>query len=183
MQIDRELSLSIDDYINDAKAALVLDSDRALGRAMKFNGTPVSFWRTKKTLPGEDTMTRLAELGGHDPDIALAHLGAWRNSGPSSIRYRKMAEKLARALGTAGAAIVALLAVPGFAEAAMLAGQVANRVTSSGISLYIMANKIMANVYNGIRRYFSEIYKQINLLTSQAVRVILALPWISKITF
>lgn len=68
----------IDRYINDALSALGISSDRELDRKLGFKGTSVSTWRTKRALPSDDAMVRLAVAGNKDPRRALLDLHLWR---------------------------------------------------------------------------------------------------------
>jgi len=108
---------TIDRYIDDALKASGLPSDRQLALHLKVNPTAVSWWRTKRAWPRDEMMGKLAELGGHNPDIALLELNAWRTKGDTSLCYRKMAEKLA----SIAAMWLILVGISGPAKAGTLA--------------------------------------------------------------
>lgn len=102
--------LTIDDYINRAKTAQKLNSDRDLDRALGFKGQPTSHWRTKRTWPADETMVKLAEMAGIDPAQALMDLGIWRASSPKvSAIYSSISERLAK---VSAMVIFLLLAYP-----------------------------------------------------------------------
>ena len=99
---------TIDTYINDAKRALGLKSDRELDRWLGFKGPAVSAWRTRRAWPADDTMIRVAEAGGNDPRLAVCYLHQWSAATPK-VRavYRAIADavaKTAAALAMLGAA-------------------------------------------------------------------------------
>mgnify|MGYP003152500622 CR=1 FL=1 len=87
---------SIDDYIDAARERNDFTSDNQLTKYMGFKGAPISFWRCKKTWPSDASMEHLARLAGRDPDVALMELASWRAEGGLKLRYRKIAETLAR---------------------------------------------------------------------------------------
>lgn len=99
---------TLDDYIDLAKDRAGLTSDRDLGRRLGFTGSPISFWRTGKAAPADDTMIRLAEVAGVDPVKALIDLKVWTAQGKAVGVYREIAEKLGRI--AAGIALVTLAA-------------------------------------------------------------------------
>ena len=107
---------NLDGYIDDAKLSQGIKSDNQLGYFMGFQGTPISFWRTGKTWPRDDSMHMLAMLGGHDPQVALAKLGAWRTDGVTRTCYREIVKKLTQ---TAAMAFI-FLAISSPSEAGTL---------------------------------------------------------------
>lgn len=69
--------MTLDDYIDAAKARNDLHSDNALNRYIGFSGNACHTWRTGKSLPTPDSIVTLAELAGLDPHLALVDLGLW----------------------------------------------------------------------------------------------------------
>jgi len=86
---------SLDNYLDQAKAAAGIGSDNELGRRLGFKSNIVCLYRTKRSWPSDDAMIRIAEMAGENPDIALCQLSAWRNAGPAANRWQTMAGKLA----------------------------------------------------------------------------------------
>ena len=86
--------ITIDDYINAAREMRGFLSDNQLSKALGFKSSAVNHWRTKRAWPGDDTMIRLAEMAGIDPDLALIHLNAWRSRGEAKSRYSGLADRM-----------------------------------------------------------------------------------------
>ena len=87
--------MEILDYINDAKTRNNFRSDSALDRALGNKGASVCIWRCGKSFPNENSIEKLAILGGHDPDLALVHLHEWTTEGSVKKCYQRIAQKLA----------------------------------------------------------------------------------------
>lgn len=98
----KHIPATIDEYLDDAKAAIGTKSDRELGRLLGMKGAPVTFYRRKKTWPYPDTMKTIAEMGGHDPVIAVMQLHAWRETGPVGAIYRSVLQTLTGAAAALG---------------------------------------------------------------------------------
>jgi hypothetical protein len=126
--------LSIDQYIDDAKKARNLGSDRALSRALGRSGNVVTHWRCKRAWPSPDTMVDLATLGGHDPAEALADLAVWSAAGKAKTIYLEMRNTLFPAL------FAALFSIE----------QVTNKGASILNTLYIMLNSRFSAFFNHI---------------------------------
>ncbi len=94
-------NLSLDDYIDDAKRNQKIDSDNGLSFRMGFLGASVSAWRTGRAIPKPESMMKLAKLGGHDPEVALADLGSWQTKGKTRKCYQNIAKKLSAAVALA----------------------------------------------------------------------------------
>jgi hypothetical protein len=70
--------LSIDNYVDQAKASLNTNSDSELSRQINLSPGQVNSWRKRKSLPTDETMVRLASAGKVDVKLAILHLGWWR---------------------------------------------------------------------------------------------------------
>lgn len=65
-------------YLDTAKAAQNIRSDRGLSAALGLNPGVVNHWRQGRALPAEDTIVALAQLAGMDPAEALLNLSVWK---------------------------------------------------------------------------------------------------------
>lgn len=90
---------SVEAYMDAAKAAHGIRSDRELGRRVGVGPTAPTNWRTKKAWPADATMLRLADLAGIDPAEALMDLNKWRADSPTvKSVYERIAHRLAGAI-------------------------------------------------------------------------------------
>lgn len=126
--------LTIDDYIEQAKAAHGFASDVELGRALGLSKATVCHWRTKRAWPEDATMIALATLAKRQIDAALIDLNYWRAPSSAKTIYQELAKKIA------AAAAVFILSIT-FGATSFAKEPSANRVTSPVRSLYIMANR------------------------------------------
>lgn len=69
---------SIDDYIDGARRNNDIASDVKLSLRLGLSKSQVSYWRKRKSFPGDDVIARLALLAGENVDLALLHLNWWR---------------------------------------------------------------------------------------------------------
>ena len=84
----------IEYYINRAKRAAGITSDRELGRLMGWSVSVVSQFRRGISYPSDDNMVRLAEAGQEDPREALAVLAASRTRGRAKQLWEEIARKV-----------------------------------------------------------------------------------------
>lgn len=88
--------LSIDDYVDAAKAKLGLSSNTQLSLELGMSKSSVNFWIARKSLPSDGMMVKVAEYGEKDVDKALLHLNWWRsvhkNEHDAANHYRHMIE-------------------------------------------------------------------------------------------
>lgn len=89
---------SLDDYLDRAKVAQNLASDRQLSLALGKTGGVVNQWRTKRSWPDDDTMAAIADMIGADHDLALVHLNAWRAKGRARTIYAALVQKMSAAI-------------------------------------------------------------------------------------
>lgn len=112
---------TIDWYVDKARDHAGIRSDRGVGIALGGAPQLVSHWRTKRAWPSDETMLKLADLAGEDPESALLDLAIWRTyDTPAGKIYQKMANKLKTA---AAAFVIAILGVSGPAGAGTLMEQ------------------------------------------------------------
>ena len=88
--------LSLDDYIELALKEAEITSDVKLCHALDLSKSQVSYWRSRKTLPSDETMAKLAKLAKMDVELALLNLGWWRavsrNEHLAATSYKKLIE-------------------------------------------------------------------------------------------
>lgn len=87
--------MNIDGYIDAALKAGDFPSERQLSIFLGFGPDAICTYRTKRCWPSDDTMIRLAEIAGADPERALLDLNLWRaTSGRVKATYSRIREKL-----------------------------------------------------------------------------------------
>ncbi len=87
--------MNIDDYVDAALKAGDFPSERQLSIFLGFGPDAICTYRTKRAWPSDDTMIRLAEIAGADPEQALLDLNLWRaTSGRVKATYARIAAKL-----------------------------------------------------------------------------------------
>lgn len=125
--------MTVDDYIDAARARSGLPSDRQLGVHLGLSSGALNQWRTRRAWPSDDHMIRLAELAGLDPLAALIDLNRWRTTAVQSTRAAQLYEALSERL-KAGVAVLffVLFGVLPTVE------QIAHRQSSNLADLYIM---------------------------------------------
>lgn len=96
---------TIQDYLDDARAAIGINSDRALAAALEASVATVNTWRSGRSLPTDEKMVDLAALSGASKEQALLHLSYWRADGEA----RKTYENLIKRLGVTAACAVVLV--------------------------------------------------------------------------
>lgn len=87
---------TLDWYIDAARERLGGISDNELSRRMNFKGRPITLWRTKRSLPNDESMMQLADHAGVDRTLALIDLNVWRSEGEVKTCYLDMARQLAK---------------------------------------------------------------------------------------
>ena len=96
-------------YLNAAKAARGIQSDNQLAKALETTRAHVSDMRAGHRLPGDELMSRLAELAGEDRELALLRLNYWSaRHGTAKATYKRMIERLGYAAGVAAFGFTAL---------------------------------------------------------------------------
>lgn len=89
---------TIDQYLDAARSAGELPSDRQLSMAVGVNPGAVNEYRTKRAWPDDATMLKIAELAKLPTDQALIDLNIWRSKNSDVIAlYRKIATAVAAA--------------------------------------------------------------------------------------
>ncbi len=64
----------LDGLIDQAKEEQGLKSDRDLDRHLNHKGLNISQWRTGRSLPSDDSLTKLCEAAGFDADQIMREL-------------------------------------------------------------------------------------------------------------
>ena len=77
------------EYISRAKRRHGLRSDRALCRRLELSDGAIFMWTGRGAFPRDDTMVRLADLAGLDPELALLELNIWRSEGAVRDLYKQ----------------------------------------------------------------------------------------------
>lgn len=103
--------IDIDFYLDTAKRNRSIKSDAELSRSIGFKSNAVTFFRTRKSFPSDQTMIRIAELAGIDKGQALLDLNIWRTDGETRSAYMSMAAILAQHARHISASILAGLFV------------------------------------------------------------------------
>ncbi len=81
-------------YLDMAKSAAGVDSDRALARQMDISTGHAAAWRTGRAFPTDKNMVKLAELAGLSPLEALVDLNIMRNEGAAKALYSELRDKV-----------------------------------------------------------------------------------------
>lgn len=86
------------DYLDLAIEKQGLKSDRELCRALELKSNTIATGiRRGVYLPSDDTMIKLAELAGEDPDIALLRLNVWRaKTDAARAHYRSIEQRIVK---------------------------------------------------------------------------------------
>ena len=85
---------SLNDYIEDAKLKNDITSNRKLSEILGMGPNAIFHYINKGVFPNDETMIKLAQLGGNDIEMALLDLNIWRT--PLSVRsiYENMRHNL-----------------------------------------------------------------------------------------
>lgn len=119
---------TVDWYLDKAKKAAGLSSDRQLSRALGLGANTITQYRTRRVWPAPSTMNRLAILSQTDPLIALADLNVWKEDDPAT---RKLFETILAKVG----GIAATLALFAMCYQALEQAQNISTVAMSGCIL------------------------------------------------
>ena len=103
--------MDLNDYLELAIKKQELESYAALGRALGLkSNVSVVHMRQGKQLPSDDTMIRLAELAGEDPQVGLLRLNVWRSkSDKARNHYQALAAKVAQTASCLTVAVISAL--------------------------------------------------------------------------
>ena len=90
--------LSIDDYVQEAKAKQNIPSNNQLSLRLGLSKGLVNAWLSRKAFPSDGAMVKLAEIGGKNVDKALLHLNWWRSVSKdeydAAAHYKHLLESL-----------------------------------------------------------------------------------------
>lgn len=148
--------MTIDRYLDDAKSARDIRSDRELSAFLTNYPTTVSQYRKGRAWPSVERMIRIAELGGHSPEEAIIDLLAWKAAADDHhtkaviARLREAWRATGRGGGRGAAATVGALALalfvslaPSMAEAGIsYRGTDGKHHADNAERVYIMRNLI-----------------------------------------
>lgn len=109
---------TIDNYIDKAREKTGATSDRNLAKILDIDNSSITHWRTKRSWPADDTISKLAELAGIPQDEALLELNAWRSTGETQNIYKRLIEKLNGVLTLLIIVFAALHSTPSYAAIA-----------------------------------------------------------------
>ena len=146
-------------YVEAAIKNSGVTSDRKLAALMNMSPNVVSFWRSRKVLPSDEVMVRLAQVGGIDPFIALLDLNMWRSEGAAKTTYKKMLEKI-----TAAICGLIILGAAGKSEAAVDAS------TLTKPDIYIITSKMREVIAAIIGRLWKKSQEIKRFFTAPAYR-------------
>lgn len=107
---------TIDFYIDTARENTGATSDLKLAAMLDLKSSAISYWRTGKTFPSDDTMIKLAELADISPEQALLELSYWRADGKAQKVYKGLISRLTGAVACLVIVIVSMFSAPAFAE-------------------------------------------------------------------
>ena len=132
---------TLDNYLDRARQAAGLTSDRQLAIRLGKDAGTVWQFRHGRAWPSDETMLTLAAIAGVAQAEALLELNRWRTEGTAAAAvYRDLARKIAGA----GAVVLAFgLGLVGFADTAHAfagaAGNISTTVTHHALEIiYIM---------------------------------------------
>ncbi len=91
---------TIHDYMAAALARHpAIRSNKRLSLELGLKETATHYWRHGRTVPSDDSMIKLAELAGVNPEEALADLNVWRaQSSETRELYSRIAAKVKSSL-------------------------------------------------------------------------------------
>lgn len=85
---------NIDFYLDEARKNTGATSDATLSQMMGISRGAAVQWRTRRSWPQDETMTKLAHLAGIDEQIALLELSLWRTDGEAKKTYEKILTRI-----------------------------------------------------------------------------------------
>jgi len=143
---------TLEDYLNTAMTKAGIDSNRKLASALDVSPHTIHCFRTKKNLPADSTMLRLATLAKIDPTEALLELNFWRTSWRDDVASAQLYKAaLERLIHTAAALLISLFFIVNSTPSE--AGTLAQQSATSNQALYIMESFFRSFItlkHNGI---------------------------------
>lgn len=131
--------LTLDDYLDLAKARNDLTSDRALSRDIGGSSATIHFYRRGVHKPSPDTMIKIADLCGINPAQALLDLAIWTSE---SERAASIYKDIYKAITRSAAALVLAVILAAGLAGKTEAGTLGELTTTADRTLYIMGNWI-----------------------------------------
>lgn len=102
--------ISLDALLDIAKSKNNLTSDRHLGRAIGVTPPVICSYRTGRSIPSDETVIKLCEITGFDPEQTLLEFAAMRTTGKAATTYLSIARKLSAT--AASLILIGLLSLP-----------------------------------------------------------------------
>lgn len=88
--------MDIDDLLNRALAHQRLKSDRQLSKFLNLPTSVISAWRTRRALPSDENIVKLAHSANAEPIEWLINLNIWRSKGLATTIYAKHLKELVK---------------------------------------------------------------------------------------
>ncbi|MEG3638869.1 helix-turn-helix domain-containing protein [Magnetococcus sp. PR-3] len=123
---------TIDMYCDLAIKRQGLKNDTALANEIGIGRAAISQWRTKRTVPSDETMIKLAELAKEDPELALLHLAMWRTEGEAHLVWQRILK------GISAAGLAFMMALPSNSSAGTLPGYEDTSNCMQGNTIHLM---------------------------------------------
>ena len=120
-----------------------------LARELNMNKATLSFFRSGKALPSDDTMIKLAELAGLPKEEALIDLNLWRSKDKPEVQ--KIWLRLSKMIGCA----LTFLVFSSFAIKTCFADNKTpcSQAAFSRSNIYYATNVYLRIIYEKLRRY------------------------------
>lgn len=107
---------NFEEFLAEVRAHTSFRSNRAFCAALGISHNALSNYEKKGVLPSDQTMVKLAKMGGIDPESALLSLNVWRAPPEVQPTYASILKKLSRT----AAAVVLMATASTSADASLL---------------------------------------------------------------
>jgi hypothetical protein len=154
--------MEIEKLLDDCKAALGVESDYALAKALDIHTGLISDYRALKREPDEYACLKFAEILNLDAEMLIVHFAARKAKNPKVKEYL---QKYYKRLGGLAASIILavnLIMTPTPSEAAPV-------LKTAGSTLYIMLN--IRRVINRLKKLALSCVEQITRLRMPVLHV------------
>lgn len=120
-------NFSVDLLLDAVKKTNGWESDYKLAKSLGINPNAVSNYRSKRSLPDELTIQKLAAAGGLDADVLTAQVQAARSrNSETKNMWERIAMRLQTAAATAAVSVLFFFSPIGQDPHGALAGEVSN---------------------------------------------------------
>ena len=82
------------DFLDECKRLTNSNNDSQMAHKIGMSRQTLHTYRLGTALPKDETITKLADRAGIDPQIALLWLCTWRSKGQSKTHYAAILKKL-----------------------------------------------------------------------------------------